>query len=105
MVIAKWEDFFPGPGLVSREFVRLRAQRYDSVDDEWIDTDLLDPYDVPFEGAESPEVEETSTNLNDVLGAPHWMRTGPGADFDALLIERAGFDKVLATMAVSLTGD
>lgn len=104
MVVAKWTDFFPAPGLVTRDFIRLRAQRYDSVDDAWVDTDLLDPYDVPFDGADSPEVAETSTNLNDVLGAPHWMRTGPGADFDALLLKMSGFDKCLAIKTATDSG-
>jgi hypothetical protein len=104
MVIAKWDVWFPGPGLVTRDFIRLRAQRYDSVGDEWVDTDLLDPYDVPYEGADSPEVVETSTNLNDVFGAPWWCRTGPGADFDALLLKISGFDKCLAIKRATDSG-
>jgi hypothetical protein len=104
MVIAKWEGWFPEPGLVSREFIRLRAQRYSSTDDEWTDTDLLDPYDVQFNGADSPEVEETSANLNDVFGAPWWMRTGDGVDFDALLLKISGFDKCLAIKAATDSG-
>ena len=101
LVIAKWTDFFPGPGLVSREFVPLRAKRYTAAQDDWTLVDLLDPYDVPFEGAGSPEVEETSRNLDAVFGVPWWARTGPGPDFDALLIERAGFDKVLEIKAAT----
>lgn len=104
MVIAKWETFFPAPGLVSREFIRLRAQRYSSVDDDWVVTDLLDPYDVPFAGADSPAIKETSGNLNNVFGAPWWMRTGPGADLDAYLIKKAGFDKCLAIKASTDSG-
>ena len=101
MAIVKWQDLFPGPGLVSREFMRLRAQRYASAEDDWITVDLLDPFDVIFPGADSPEVAQISRNLNDVLGVPHWMRTGPGANFDDFLIERAGFSKVLAIKAAT----
>lgn len=87
MLVANWESWFPGPGLVSRDFIPLSAQRYSSVDNEWSSTWLLDPFDTTFAGAYSPESEETSTRLNDVFGAPWWMRTGPGADFDAPLLE------------------
>jgi hypothetical protein len=95
MAVVTWKSWFPATGLVSREFIPLRAQRFSSTDDEWVDTDLLDPYNVPFEGAGSPEVEETFTNLNDVFGAPWWARTGQGFDFDMYLIKAAGFDNVL----------
>ena len=101
LLIATWKSWFPVPGLVSREFVRLRAQRYAAADDEWVDTDLLDPYDVLFSGAGSHEVEQTSTNLNSVLGAPWWMRTGPGFDFDNFLLQKAGFDRALAIKAAT----
>ncbi len=101
MAIVRWTDCFPGPGIATRDFVRLRAQRYSAVDDDWVVVDLLDPYDVPFSGAGSPEVAETSTNLNDVLGAPWWMRTGPGADFDEYLLEMSGFSKVLEIKAAT----
>lgn len=94
MTIAKWSDWFPAPGLVEPEFVQLRAQRYFAADDEWSSTDLLDPYDVPFLGADSDATQAMFANLNGVLGAPHWMRTGPGADFDAYLIEKADFPSV-----------
>jgi hypothetical protein len=100
MVVAKWTDLFPAPGLVSREFVRLRSQRYAAAEDDWIDTDLLDPFDVKGE-ADSLAVAETDRNLNDVYGAPWWMRTGPGFNFDAYLLERAGFDRVLEIKAKS----
>ncbi|MHB1210246.1 MAG: hypothetical protein ACYC1I_11165 [Acidimicrobiales bacterium] len=101
LFVAKWKDYFPAPGLVTRDFTPLRSQKYSSTDDEWVDTDLMDPYSVPFNGADSPAVEETSRNLNDVLGAPHWMRTGPGVDFDALLIGIAGFDRALEIKAAA----
>lgn len=101
LIIATWKSWFPATGLVSREFVRLRAQRYSSTDDEWVDADLLDPFDVPFDGAGSLEVAQTDTNLNSVLGAPWWVRTEPGFDFDNFLIKRAGFDRVLAIQKVA----
>lgn len=100
MAIARWSDLFPAPGLVSRAFIPLRAKRYAASEDDWVDIDLLDPYSAPF-GGDSPAVEETSRNLNDVLGAPHWMRTGPGVDFDALLIGIAGFDRALEIKAAA----
>lgn len=98
MVIARWVDFFPGPGLVTRDFIPLRAKRYSAAEDDWVDIDLLDPYSAPFD-VDPYVVEETSRNLNDVLGVPWWCRTGPGADYDALLIRMAGFDRVLAIKA------
>ena len=101
LTIARWESWFPAKGLVSRDFIPLRAQRYVAAEDDWVDTDLLDPYSSPFDGAGSYALEETSRNLNDVYGVPHWMRTGPGFDFDALLIEKAGFGKVLEIRAAS----
>jgi hypothetical protein len=87
MVLARWEDWFPEPGLLSRDFIPLSAQRYSSVDNEWSFTWLLDPFDTTFAGAYSPESEETSTRLNDVFGTPWWMRTGPSADLDANPLE------------------
>jgi hypothetical protein len=91
MAIVKWTDLFPGPGLVEPEFVQLRAQRYSAADDDWLPTDLLDPYDVSFPGA---DFDAMFANLNDVLGTPWWMRTGEGADLDAYLIEKADFPRV-----------
>jgi hypothetical protein len=101
MAIVKWESWFPAKGLVSREFVRMRAQRYSAAEDEWVDIDFLDPFDVTFPGADSSAVEETSRNLNDVFGTPWWCRTGPGFDFDTYLIGRAGFSKVLEISAAT----
>ena len=94
MLLTKWESWFPAPGLVEPEFVQLRAQRYSAKDDEWQPTDLLDPYDVSFPGADFDAMHAMFANLNDVLGAPWWMRTGEGADLDAYLIEKAGFPSV-----------
>ena len=96
LAIVKWADWFPAKGLVSRDIIPLRAKRYAAANDDWCTTDLLDPYDVPFVGADSLAVTEIDRNLNDVLGAPWWARTEPGFDFDNFLIKRAGFDKVLA---------
>ena len=95
MAIVKWTDLFPAPGLVEPEFVQLRAQRYSAKDDDWLPTNLLDPYDVSFPGADFDAMHAMFANLNDVLGTPWWMRTGEGADLDAYLIEKAGFDKCL----------
>lgn len=91
MVIAKWEDWFPAPGLVSFDFVRLRAQRYIASDDEWSPIDVLDPFDAPFPGADNPQLKPLFKHLNDVFGAPHWMRTEEGADYREYLLEKAGF--------------
>jgi hypothetical protein len=94
MAISKWSDFFPAPGLVEPDFVQLRAQRYSAADDDWLPTNLLDPYDIPFPGADSDATHAMFMNLNDVLGAPHWLRTGEGSDINAYLIEKAGFPRV-----------
>jgi len=94
MTIAKWSDWFPAPGLAEPEFVQLRAQRYSAKDDDWLPTNLLDPYDVSFPGADFDAMHAMFANLNDVLGTPWWMRTGEGADLDAYLIEKAGFPRV-----------
>jgi hypothetical protein len=91
MIVAKWEDWFPGPGLASYEFVQLRGRHYDAREDDWKSIDLLDPYETPFEHAEDVNTEEMMTNLNSVLGVPHWMQNGRTTDFDGWLLEQSGF--------------
>ncbi len=88
--IVRWSDWFPSPGLVSKEFVGLRARR--CLDGEnWSEVDLLDPFQVPFDGADSPETQQTLDNVEMVRGAPHWMCRRPAADsFSGLIRERAG---------------
>jgi hypothetical protein len=94
MVIAKWEDWFPAPELVSREFVGLKAHRYVASDDDWTPINVLDPFDTPFPGADRPEVRASFKYLNDVFGAPWWLRQEHGADHDSYLLEKAGFPGV-----------
>ena len=94
LLIMSWRSAFPGPGLVSRDFVPLRAQKYSSAGNSWVAVDLLDPYEIQFDG-DPYVVEETSHNLNSVFGTPWHMRTGPGFDFDTYLLKASGFDKVL----------
>jgi len=52
---------------------------------------LLDPIEHTFDPRDpdaSTAVLRTTPNL---LGVPHWLRTGPGVDVAAVLREQAGF--------------
>lgn len=89
MVIARWQDYFPAPGMVSLDLYPLRAQRYDWKSDDWIGIELLDPFDVQFEGADSPATQRLMANLNDCLGAPWWCRAEFGVDWDDYLLRGA----------------
>jgi hypothetical protein len=91
MMLVRWEYWFPGPGLASREFARLSARRFIAAKDAWVECNLLDPFDVTYPSFDGSANESTFRNLNDVLGTPHWMQRGEGNDWDALVQRRAGF--------------
>jgi len=59
--------------------------------ERWNPVSLLDPIEHTFDPRDpdaSTAVLRTSANL---LGVPHWLRTGPGVDVAAVLREQAGF--------------
>jgi hypothetical protein len=91
MLLVRWEHWFPEPGMGSREFVRLSARRFSAKKDDWIDVNLLDPFDVPYEESDDAVNAEMFRNLNDVLGTPHWMQLGEGNDWDRVVLDLAGF--------------
>ena len=102
VAVARWEDWFPGPGLASREFIGLRAWRcLDGT--SWSEADLLDPYYFPFALFDAPEVAQTLDNVALVLGAPHWLRkrSTRGDEFDDDVLDHAGFPDVLKPLLKS----
>jgi hypothetical protein len=91
MLLVRWEHWFPGAGMGSREFSWLSARRFSAKNDTWIDVNLLDSFDVPYEEANDAMNAEMFRNLNDVLGTPHWMQRGVGNDWDRIVLDLAGF--------------
>jgi hypothetical protein len=91
MLLVRWENWFPEAGMGSREFTRLAARRFSSKKDDWITVNLLDPFDVTYDAFDDATNQAIFRQLNDVLGAPHWMQREEGIDWDRLVIERAGF--------------
>lgn len=90
MFFIRWEDWFPGVGLVNQDFASLRAQRYDFTTESWTTAPLLDPFAVPYPSSEEPWNAETLDNLQLLLGVPHWMRRPITHEFDQFLLDSAG---------------
>ncbi len=92
MAVARWCDWFPAPLAASRGFRVLAAEVPSGAHGErWNPVSLLDPIEQTFDPRDpdaSTAVLRTTPNL---LGVPHWLRTGPGVDVAAVLRERAGF--------------
>jgi hypothetical protein len=94
MLLVRWEYWFPEAGMASREFTWLSARRFSAKKDDWTDVNLLDSFDVPYEGSDVATNEVTFRQLNDVLGTPHWMQREKGTDWDQFVIELGGFSDV-----------
>ncbi len=92
MAVARWCDWFPAPLAASRGFRVLAAEVPSGAHGErWNPVSLLDPIEHTFDPRDpdaSTAVLRISPNL---LGVPHWLRTGPGVDVAAVLREQAGF--------------
>jgi len=92
MAVARWCDWFPVPLAASRGFRVLAAEVPSGAHGErWNPVSLLDPIEHTFDPRDpdaSTAVLRTTPNL---LGVPHWLRTGPGVDVAAVLREQAGF--------------
>lgn len=92
MAVARWRDWFPAPLAASRGFRVLAAEVPNGPHDaRWNPVSLLDPIEHTF----APRDPEASTavlrHTPNLLGVPHWLRTGPGVDVAAILREQAGF--------------
>jgi hypothetical protein len=91
MAFARWRDWFPAPGMVDPTFLGLRAERPTGPPaSRWEQTDLLDPFAVPFKPADPIAALAVLDNANLLYGVPHWLKTGPGPDLDAVVRSRAG---------------
>ncbi len=92
MAVARWCDWFPAPLAASRGFRVLAAEvPSGAYGERWNPVSLLDPIEHTFDPRDpdaSTAVLRTTPNL---LGVPHWLRTGPGVDVAAILREQAGF--------------
>jgi len=92
MAVARWCDWFPAPLAATRGFRVLAAEVPSGAHGErWNPVSLLDPIEHTFDPRDpdaSTAVLRTTANL---LGVPHWLRTGPGVDVAAVLREQAGF--------------
>ena len=91
MLLVRWASWFPEAGMGSREFTLLSARRFSAKNDDWIDVNLLDPFDVLYEEFDDTVNEVTFRNLNNVLGAPYWTHRGAGNDWDRVVLDLAGF--------------
>lgn len=91
MAFARWRDWFPAPDMVDPAFLGLRAELPTGPRAaRWERTDLLDPFAVPFKPAAPASALALLDNANLLYGAPHWLKTGPGPDLDAVVRSRAG---------------
>ncbi len=92
MAVARWCDWFPAPLAATRGFRVLAAEVPSGAHGaRWNPVSLLDPIEHTFDPRDpdaSTAVLRTTANL---LGVPHWLRTGPGVDVAAVLREQAGF--------------
>ena len=91
VAFARWRDWFPAPGMVDPAFLGLRVELPTGPPAaRWERADLLDPYAIPFNPADPIAALAPLDNANLLYGVPHWLRTGPGPDLDAVVRARAG---------------
>jgi hypothetical protein len=91
MAFARWGDWFPALDMVDPAFIGLRAELPTGPPAaRWRPVDLLDPYAVPFSPADPAAALAVLDNANLLYGVPHWLKTGPGPDLDAVVLARAG---------------
>ena len=93
--VARWQDWFPAPGLVSRTFPWLPAQRPtgrsdDDSDQRWQPVNLLDPLDMHV-GKDPSAGLASLRNSHLLYGVPHWLRDPAAApDLSEFLMRQAG---------------
>ena len=108
MFVVRWRDWFPQPGRVLRSFTALPAMRptgpRDASRHSWRPANLLDPFELPYPGAQGRDAPALLSNANLVLGQPRWLRTGPGPDLAAALRRRAGLHELPIPPAVRAGG-
>jgi len=80
MAVARWVDWFPDPGMVTPSFMALTAQRPTGPtagEGRFEPVDLLDPFALPFAGAQDPDSVALLSNVHLLYGVPHWQRRHP----------------------------
>jgi hypothetical protein len=96
MAFARWQDWFPAPGMVNPTFLGLSAQRPTGPPaSRWEPADLLDPFSAPFSPPDPEKAKAVLANSNLLYGVPHWLKTGHGPDLDAVVRQRAGLPPVV----------
>jgi len=92
MAVARWCDWFPAPLAASRGFRVLAAEVPSGAHGErWNPVSLLDPIEHTFDPRDADAATAVLRVSANLLGVPHWLRTGPGVDVAAVLREQAGF--------------
>lgn len=76
MMVVRYADWFPGPGLVARDFAGLPATRpVGPAGQRWRPVNMLDPFDLVY-SRPAPDAGAVLSNASLLYGVPHWMRTG-----------------------------
>lgn len=90
--VVSWAQWFPGPGMATREFTVLEVDRpTGSANDLWQRTGLLDVVDVPFAAHDPAAMTAVIDNASLLLGTPHWLRRGRRPWLWSKLVQDAGW--------------
>lgn len=98
MMVARWQEWFPGYHQASDSFLSLSAHRptgrrsgKDRLDSVWEPVSLLDPFDLVFEHPRDDSLAILE-NQNLLYGIPYWLRTGAGpvSELDRAVLADAG---------------
>lgn len=88
MMVARWSDWFPSQGMVSRDFLALSVRRPEGPPaDRWQSIELLSPYGFPWEdGCADWDSLSLLSDTAWLFATPHWLRqpTPTGDEFRAL---------------------
>lgn len=96
--VIRWEDWFPGPGLVDDgALLGLTAEFHTGPREKpWAAVDLLDP---SFNPVRDPAKREVITNARSLYGVPHWLRSGEKRDWTPRLVRWAGLEPAFESYA------
>ena len=109
MMVARWQDWFPGYHQASSAFLSLSALRptgrragKDRNASVWEPVSVLDPFDLLFERP-YPDAVSVLDNQQLLYGVPYWMRTGAGPidRLDHAVLREAGFSDEPSRIAAS----
>ncbi len=75
--VVSWSQWFPNPGMATREFTTLEVDRPTGpLQAMWERAGLLDVIEVPFTPHQPEAMTAVIGNAATLLGTPHWLRRG-----------------------------